>query len=114
MNYQFIEVEINCELYFMDSYLKAKPQLTIECEAVCGGLWCPYPWAFFTFQSSSVIHTETVMNGVISILLSFFLHTFILAETVSDVTNSESLEEMMPLDQVETVEGFMRTREFKV
>merc|ERR1712029_36060 len=60
-----------------------------------------------------VIHTETVMNGVISILLSFFLHTFILAETVSDVTNSESLEEMMPLDQVETVEGFMRTREFK-
>lgn len=54
------------------------------------------------------------MNGVISILLSFFLHTFILAETVSDVTNSESLEEMMPLDQVETVEGFMRTREFKV
>ena len=59
-------------------------------------------------------HTETVMNGVKSILLSFFLHTFILAETVSDVTNSESLEEMMPLDQVETVEGFMRTREFKV
>ena len=54
------------------------------------------------------------MNGVISILLSFFLHTCsILAETVSDVTNSESMEEM-PLDQVETVEGFMRTREFKV
>ena len=51
------------------------------------------------------------MNSVISLVL-FVLVQIILSEEISNESN-EIIEEMT-IDQVQTVEGFMRTKEFKV
>ena len=52
----------------------------------------------------------TSLGSLITALLSLVLNT-----VIAEVTEvQDSLEAYMNLDQVETVEGFMRTREFKV
>ena len=58
--------------------------------------------------------------NIISCLLTFLLHTVnhvsvIRAEPVtSELELEDSDDQYMHLDQVDTVEGFMKTREFKV
>ena len=51
--------------------------------------------------------------SLVTALLSLALHTAI-AEVTEAEQVQDSLEAYMDLNQVETVEGFMRTREFKV
>ena len=51
--------------------------------------------------------------SLVTALLSLVLNT-VMAEVTEAEPVQDSLEASMNLDQVETVEGFMRTREFKV
>ena len=55
----------------------------------------------------------TSLGSLVTALLSLVLNTAI-AEVTEAEQVQDSLEAYMNLDQVETVEGFMRTREFKV
>ena len=51
--------------------------------------------------------------SLLSAILSLALH-IVIAEVTEAEQVQDSLDAYMNLDQVETVEGFMRTREFKV
>ena len=55
----------------------------------------------------------TSLGSLVTALLSLVLNT-VIAEVTEAEQVQDSLEAYMNLDQVETVEGFMRTREFKV
>ena len=55
----------------------------------------------------------TSLVSLVTALLSLALNT-VIAEVTEAEQVQDSLETYMDLNQVETVEGFMRTREFKV
>ena len=55
----------------------------------------------------------TSLGSLVTALLSLLLNS-VIAEVTEAEQVQDSLEAYMNLDQVETVEGFMRTREFKV